>query len=956
MKKRIISLLLLVAMLVTAVPLAAVAVLAADTEPQATPEFTEEDYNALYKQEGLLFWQDFFRLNSHWGTAAPEMPGAPADVFEGQKIVDTGDAPTTEYQAAITAYQTAAQAIFNGFVVKSADSVALKISLPAINGKSWNDLDGSAQKANFTFGAGYIQIRRIHDNSFLSFSGIPAGGSVTAEYVTTGGEQPSYTNLSQFYLVRGLPLSVAINGDDVILTKFSAYSSISSAEAEFEDVVLSGATKTPFTLAVQSTVAANGHDMIGNVWVNGDKKVEDVTVTMPAAKATSSIAYASKSTQKIYSIRYYSTALSDAERAQNHFADIAKWYKLDLSYVNLLSGDELLPVYAAAAGFTVDADNRDEIAAAVEGAAKAAVEEKYAAIDSSVLAIAVAYGLEIAPLITFPKAMLTNTYAVLEGLESEADPAAAYAAALEADLASSLTAEDYNALYVKDGLKFAADFSSTNKYWSNTAAGGTYTKADAATFLSGYRWEGTRNFGGIAFGAGGGDASAEITIKDGYLDLSPFYYLNVSNIAIDLNRGFDGATAEFVRTYTTGDVTGLLLGVRVATTADGTISNINFGNSASLTVYKPTGVAFATPTEVATYTTKIHQPQYDMNAGSTDLKTASVVYAELLEDRNGDGTPDVVIDTTKEVYTTPANESSSGSGVIWSRNYPYKKIVPAYIKTADGYTENTAKTEYYAAIEPRFQEGEYGIYQNGNPVYENDAFTYVNSPFYEADNYIVLWGYSAAGRKTAPAGKVYFVRYYAKDLSATEMAQNHFADLAKFFRLNLFGMDLLPASALPAVYAAVADFTVEDDRFDVQMAVTAAINAAVKPAYEALKVAGDTAQNAFVDFAADYYLNINEIVASKRDMSSVYARAYTGSDAAALQAAVDEAYLDAYYYLSYMKAGEDEWNAMMQWCADHPYMTGDDRVDLEPLNALPFTVRKGILDKVDELKAAASVA
>ena len=958
MKNRLLSLLLLVAMLVTAVPLAAVAVLAADTELQAdAPEFTEEDYNALYKQDGLLFWQDFFRLNSHWGTAAPTMPDAPADVFEGQKVVDTGDAPTAEYQAAITEYKGDAQAILDGFVVKAAASTALKIALPAINGKSWNDLDGSAQKVNFTFGAGYIQLSFVHNNSFLNFSGIPAGGSVTAEYVTTGGEQASYTNLSQFYLVRGLPLAVAINGDNVILTKFSEYGSISSAEADFDDVTLAGATKTPFTLAVQSTLAENGHDMVGNVWVNGDKKVTDVTVTMPTASSTSSIGYSSRSTQKIYAIRYYSTALSDAERAQNHFADIAKWYKLDLSYVNLLSGDELLPVYAAAADFIVDGDDgengyRDAVAAVVEGAAKAAVEEKYAAIDSDVLAIAVAYGLEISPLVTFPKAMLTNTYAALATLASEDDPAAAYATALEADLASTLPAEDYNALYVQDQLVYAADFSSTNKYWSNTAAVQNLTATNAATFLNGYRWLGTRGFGSIAYGSGD---TADITVRDGYLDLAPFYNLNLIGISTDANRGFGGATAEFVRTYTTGDVAGLFLGVRAQISADGTLSNLNFGNATPLTVLRPTGVKFADPSKAATYTTYIHQPQYNMNPGNTDLRTATVVYAELLEDRNGDGTPDVVIDTTNEVYTTPAHENSAGSGVIWSRQYPYKKIVPAYIKTAEGYTENTAKTEYYAAITPRFQEGEYAIYQNGETVYENDAFPYVNSPFYENDNYLALWGQSGS-TSSGNSGKVYFLRYYNKQLSADEMAQNHFADLAKFFRLNLFGLDLLPASALPAVYAAVADFTVESDRLDVQTALTVAINEGVKPAYEAMKVAGDAAQNAFVDFAADYYLNINEIVASKRDMSSVYAREYTGADAAAMQAAVDEAYLDAYHYLSYQRAGEDEWNEMMQWCADHAYMDGADRVDLEPLNALPFAIRKEILAKTIELKEAMSIA
>ena len=67
MKKRLLSFLLLVAMLVTAVPLTAIAVLAADVEPQAAGrEFTEEDYNALYKQDGLIFAFDVMTTNSYW--------------------------------------------------------------------------------------------------------------------------------------------------------------------------------------------------------------------------------------------------------------------------------------------------------------------------------------------------------------------------------------------------------------------------------------------------------------------------------------------------------------------------------------------------------------------------------------------------------------------------------------------------------------------------------------------------------------------------------------------------------------------------------------------------------------------------------------------------------------------------------------------------------------------------
>ena len=78
MKKRLLSLLLLVAMLVTAVPLAAVAALATEPTPRAAePEWTEEDYNALYTaQEAALISLDFFKSNSYWGGSVdlPEKP------------------------------------------------------------------------------------------------------------------------------------------------------------------------------------------------------------------------------------------------------------------------------------------------------------------------------------------------------------------------------------------------------------------------------------------------------------------------------------------------------------------------------------------------------------------------------------------------------------------------------------------------------------------------------------------------------------------------------------------------------------------------------------------------------------------------------------------------------------------------------------------------------------------
>ena len=72
MKKRLLSLLLLVAMIVTALPLVAFPITAAETEK----EWTEEDYNAFFVKDGALFLSDFYTLNEYWGEEI-EFPEAP---------------------------------------------------------------------------------------------------------------------------------------------------------------------------------------------------------------------------------------------------------------------------------------------------------------------------------------------------------------------------------------------------------------------------------------------------------------------------------------------------------------------------------------------------------------------------------------------------------------------------------------------------------------------------------------------------------------------------------------------------------------------------------------------------------------------------------------------------------------------------------------------------------------
>ncbi len=76
---------------------------------------------------------------------------------------------------------------------------------------------------------------------------------------------------------------------------------------------------------------------------------------------------------KIYAIRAYNRALDENEKAQNHFVDIAKWFKLDVSKFAVMRdefpSDAVEAYYKKFADFTFDS-NKDEVQAAADAAYK----------------------------------------------------------------------------------------------------------------------------------------------------------------------------------------------------------------------------------------------------------------------------------------------------------------------------------------------------------------------------------------------------------------------------------------------------------------------------------------------------------------------------------------------------------------------------------------------------------
>ena len=831
-------------------------------------------------------------------------------------------------------------------------TVGFALNLPTMGTASYQDYYGDHMYAPFTVGAGYMELDPHFANSYFQLNNIPATGTLFLDAVVAGG----LTNVTNHKILalRGLNLLFTVNANG---TSFAGTNGAAAAALTAHTVE---GRETPFRLTIDSTVDAATTTMtfkttVDGVQVYGDE--DDAALSAASAASAGLFAHANSSRFRFYTLRMYNRSLTAAEQAQNHFADLAKWFRIDLTPLGLLTAADMAPVYAAVADFGFDSD-KEAVEAAVLAAATEAAQEKYTDFPESYVALAVEYGLDLSPLTVWPKGMLSRTYAFLDGgYTSSSNVAADYKAALEQDIGSKMTAEEYNALYVQEGLAFAADFATSNEYWNYAGAnGGMHTAATAKTLLNSYQWAGSRGFAAIEFRVGGPNSTVlsetNVAIADGYLDLKPFYGLQPYNFHLDIASGHNGATAEIVRNFTSNGAVVHFLGVRMDANVTTGKSGTLIGNSNTSADGKvcDVDITFNSLTKVSTHTVTALRPE--MSNGSVSFTVGAgkkPVYTELSEDVPIDSTDAAVsvIDLDNVVF-----EAENYA----ARTRPFKEITPAYVKQGGVYTENTAGTKYYVEMLPRFVKGELAIYQDGNLLYENDSIDYINNTFHDNDTHTVLWGQSASAATTG--AKLYFMRYYGKQLTPAEQAQNHFADVAKFFRLNLVGFESLSDSDKAALYAAVADINVETStQGEAQAAVSSILNAKADAAYEAMKDGvTDPDLLAFIDKAKSWRLDITEVLATKRNMTSVYTTDFEGLSCEAAQAKLDEAYLDAYYYLSYNRFGEDEWNDMLIWCATHPYMTGADRVDLEPLMALPFEERVGILDLKAQYESAPSVA
>lgn len=380
MKKRIASFLLAALLVLSAMPLFAF---------MATAEQIEEEeavnYDDLYVKIGLAYQFDTFMTNPIWdpsGTAVviPEELYAMADE-NGEKFFDTvesrvdqvfGEDGTTLtavsmnkfFSDAVAEYKASWDAIFASF--RYAGNRKLQTQLPTVGTRSHNDKTGAQQSVSFTLEDGYLQFKGSdgYNESKLGIAGESYRGVSSIQYVMAPGSQ---LGANYYILYRGVSLSLTPGFDGGLIFKGDT----SYQGVNYGSPVTNGSIAPDkvgdFTITVEHPDASGVEErqqMKGRLAIryNADKVLESSisygSTSTDSVLQMSLLNFYKSSKAQLYAIRIYDRELTENDVKINHFADIAKYYKLDVSGYFALTEAERVELSDTYADVTVG--NHDE--------------------------------------------------------------------------------------------------------------------------------------------------------------------------------------------------------------------------------------------------------------------------------------------------------------------------------------------------------------------------------------------------------------------------------------------------------------------------------------------------------------------------------------------------------------------------------------------------------------------
>ena len=976
MKTRIVSMLLLAVMLMTALPIGVFSLVSFAAEAE---KMSEKDYDALYYTEGLQYAYDFYRLNEYWspnghGYVIPVGPSDDAayyDATTGKTFDFTAENNRFEYTIVKTAAD-GTESVLADTYFGEADASASVAALTAAEaeGATYTAVKGSALHKAW---ARAVDAWVAADKAFLAqFATCTVKGTLlsanNAFGTNTGSNRhnfarSAYASLDNGYVTLLAKGETFKGGGGLQLSQASAGLGTAEIVSELGDaagkayILFNNLGLTPTKDTATKTYTITGsYDRIPQLGViksalpfpydkvttlsytmkdgafklyNGNTLVLDATYTGDAAVGNYLGWNNSSCSTKLYAGRYYLGVLDENARAQNHFADMAKFFRIDASAFadgrSAFSAEAVNAFYAAFGAVNFDS-TRDAVQAVYDAA--------YAVLCASV--------------------------------------------SPDAPDTPSLTEADYNALYVQSGLAVAFDVMALNGHWggstSDNAAGIAFPKSPmldtAYLHTDGKTYDFTKlyvNEDGVTY---------------------PYYVDRFDDAARDASGALiaspeAGKEKEYhIVTGTRDDKS--VTGYKAFTAHTSIIADTNTYYSLDSAYEKILSLEAAD---------KKNAYDYFIVGDDTSAayKAAAAAYAKAVNDwlaeytwagkgRITMGTVTGYNKDLRDAFMTYAAVADPASGGYLIRQYPYCSDKGLHV-SMNSIGASGATMELVTRIGTQAATN-FAIFGNVRPTVSGNEITgtntnftaaagtapvigafdraavdtlritVVNSAAENADTLRIAQGdttlYSAVGTYTDNKtcilgynnsfknGEIYNIRLYDRALSPTEEAQNHFADLAKWFRLDIGDFKAYGTPDKERVYTAFAGYTYENvTKDELQAAYDALVLSFMVEKYEAHYLEGEAyaAHNAFIaaciarmQKAEDYFPidGIYTIPLSER--GAIYALSGDALTEAAVAEAItaywafDEAayksYNDLYYDEGNLVAAYDFFALNSYWNAD----------------------------------------
>ena len=929
MKKRVLSLVLAVLMLVVALPLMALPAMASETP---TPTYEAADYNALYVQSGLVFGFDFFTTNSHWGgegytadlsvdakknaTAAYTDTVAMLNSFSYRKSatnikLDLNDRTKAEtvaigdgylnmsgiHQLLVGQVDIAMGDAYNGSTVElvmTPGTTGTKGQFPVLNDHRFigEIKDGKYQYSSFglqntsaplvsapsyngaavgltlgSLGTYVYQMQRPEDTqSFYNFN-YEKQGIVKPADVTANESSNFHVGFAATY-----------EGDAVVAITPIASTALSFYQNKPTVVEFEGKKYIVGSVERASTPEGIGegqpfyHDPATDpgmivVHRNGETIFRDDAVRYhnnDKSSATYLRLWGQGPNTSMYAGRFYGRVLTADEMAINHAVDLMKWFRLDITdYLSLGNADRVLLAKDLAAYDLLS--DRDAVATALldsynkiayDGLLEGLTEGTHAYTATvAFLTVAKQYHLSIAEVKLLPEAERAEIYAAvtaaasLPGLHTQASLQATLDEAFDAILAryiGDVPEYDYKDIYVKqDSLKVAIDFFDAKATDEPVYVGVSYD--NWPELYNTY----TANWQALGFAS---KSEAEYAAKD---DRDEIVRPNTWEDMLD----------KYLWKGTNKDLTPLDIADRyyrhdnIRTFGDGYL-NCTLNNSIVLPIkddttdltYQVVGKIMGGNWQVRGF-----RPTFTNSAGG--LSVATIAYnaftvsgTEAAPKTNEAGLASISFPSA-ERPTVPMTNSVDFTAVVDKAHggdlghyYKYE-----WDATAAKWVVNEVSDPAEANYGPVVYAGKMNLtlYGNGAKMYELDKHYSPNAP-------------DSLGN--AGSNIYYAIRFYTCTLTADEIKQNHFADLAGLYDLDLSAYYRLTAEQRADLHHALrsVELGTEADL------VKAYYRDVLCDVYYTLAVETEAAAKV-IELAKEYLLNIDNILElSPRSRERVY--------------------------------------------------------------------------------------